>query len=573
MNWKEFDALMSSKGCTVFYQGSFYKKIPADFWRVLAVTFIIGFFAYGFSMSNMLLGQDNSYLWYPKMKELSDFFGGASAGRWLANLGPVLFGLVNMPWWNGLWALFFIGLSAFVTCCLFEIRSPLIQGLVGAVMTVCPAALTSFNYISSVPTYALALLAACLAPYFLSRYKYGFFLALLCMMLTNAIYTAYISVSACWVIIYAVQQLVLGKRPLLSIFLQELFAAVLSLLSVAGTLVISQVLVQLIGIDSQQRVVNAVSMGPAEYVQRIKLVYETVLYRIFSNWKSSYMEGLGCLSLRISVLLGAVCVFLLLYKKKESHKPTVLILLAVNALVLPLAMDIIGILQTSHSLMDYAYVTPMIASLVLISVVQEQSTWLGIPVVCTALSVMLIAANTLYVFHFTQLANMDATFRYIQYESATQLANRVVDRLEAEENYSPGQTPVLIAGKFPENYYFTEGEWGAISAEPFRALKDIEGANSWMAFTYQELLQYFLEQLFGTNLKLVSDATVNGGTSFTTDRDILLKRAQEADSSITAAQLDKALADCEGFPARDCCTWVGDILMLKLDFSSEIQTE
>lgn len=563
---------MSQGGNTIF-QVDHQNRIPADLRRVLLATFFVGLFAYGFSMSNILLGQDNSILWYPTLERPADFFGAASAGRWLANVGLVLFGSVNMPWWNGVWALCLIGASAFATCRLFEVRSPLLQILMASVMTVCPAALTSFNYITSTPTYALALLTACLAPYFFYRYRYGWVPALLCMLLTDAIYTAYLSVTVCWVILYALRQLILAQQPWRCVFLRELLAAVLSLFSLAGTLAISQGLVRLTGTAVQQRVTNAVAMGPAEYLQRIGLVYETVLYRVFSNWKSSYMQGLGCLSLRAAVLLGVVCALFLLYKNKVWRTPVTFLLLAVNVLMLPLAMDIIGILQTSHSLMDYAYVTPMVASLVLLSTAQEQGALPGISAVRTALAALLAVANVLYVFHFTKLANVDATFRFIQYESAAQLAGRVIDWLEAQEDYHPGQTPVLIAGKFPENYYFTEGEWGVLSAKPFRALKNIEGANAWMAFTYQELFEYFSEQLLGTDLKLVSDTTVNGGTSFTTDRDVLLKRAQDADASITAAQLNEALADCAGFPAQDCCAWAGEVLVLKLDFSSETPVE
>lgn len=546
----------------------FQKKIPVDLWRVMAATFFVGLFAYGFSMSNILLGQDNSNLWYDVMETPADFFAPASAGRWLANIGFVLFGGVTVPWWNGLWSLLLIGLAVFATCRLFQIRSALLQILVAAVMTACPAVVTSFNYISSAPTYALALLTACLAPCFLYRYKWGFIPAFLCMLLTNAIYTAYISVTVCWVILYALQQLILAKQTRRTIFLQELFAAVLSLLSLAGTLAISQVLVRLVGSTAQQRVANAVAMGLTDYLQRIGQVYGTVLYRIFSNWKSSYMQGLGCLSVRAAVVLGVVCALLLLYKNKSWRNPVTLLLLAVNALMLPLAMDIIGILQVSHSLMDYAYVTPMLASLVLLSAAWEQGTLPEVSLVRTALPLLLVAANGVYALHFVKVANIDATFRFAQYESAVQLTNRLIDRLEAEENYQPGQTPILIAGKFPENYYFTEGEWGLPSDEAFRVLKNIEGANSWMAFTYQELFERFSEQVIGTELNLITDTTVNGGTSFTTDADVLLARAREADGSITAAQLDAALTDCSGFPAGDCCTWVGDVLVLKLDFDA-----
>ena len=543
-------------------------KIPADLRRVLLATFLVGLFAYGFSISNMLLGQDNSILWYPDLEGGADLFGGASAGRWFANVGFILFGAVNMPWWNGLWTLCLIGASAFVTCRLFQIRYPVLQILVAAVMTVCPAALSSFNYLSSAPTYALALLTACLAPYFFYRYRYGFIPAFLFMLLTDAIYTAYISVTVCWVILYVLRQLIQEQRSCRSIFLQELFAAVLSFSSLVGTLVISQVLMRLTDNESQQRVANALDMGPADYLQSIGQVYETVLYRIFSNWKSSYMQGLGCLSVRTAVLVGVICAFFLLYKNSNWRKPAALLLLAANVLMLPLAMDVIGILQTSHSLMDYAYVTPMIASLVLLSAALEQDALPDFSFLQTALPLLLVVANGAYALHFVKLANMDATFRFVQYESAIQLTNRLIDRLEAQDGYQTGQTPVLIVGKFPENYYFTEGEWGVPSAKPFRALKNIEGGNAWMAFTYQELFEYFSEQVLGTEVNLIVDATVNGGTTFTTDYNILLARAQAADNSITDVQFDEALTNCSEFPSRGCCAWLGDILVLKLDFGA-----
>ena len=88
---------MSLKENAIF-QLDCQKKIPVDLWRVMAATFFVGLFAYGFSMSNILLGQDNSNLWYDVIETPADFFAPASAGRWLANIGFVQFDGVTIPW-------------------------------------------------------------------------------------------------------------------------------------------------------------------------------------------------------------------------------------------------------------------------------------------------------------------------------------------------------------------------------------------------------------------------------------------------------------------------------------------
>lgn len=538
--------------------------LPADCKRILLTVLAVGLFAYGFSMFNLLLGQDNSLVWYAELNQPEELFAFATAGRWLANVGLKLFGLVNAPWWSGIWSLLLIGLSAFVTCRTFGIQNKLLQMTLAAVMTACPAIVSSFNYLPSTPSYMLALLSACLAPFFLRKYKYGFVPAFLCLLVTNALYTAYLSVSVCWILLLAVQHLLQKPEDAGPAFVKEIFAALLSLFSLAATLGICKIILLATGISAQNRVAQATAMGVGDYLLRIKSTYLLVLHRLFSNWKSSYMQGIPHLMILAAVVLAILCAGFLCRQAKVWQHPGTLLLLFVNVAFFPLGMDLIGVLQTSHSLMDYAYITPLVASLVLLSTALQQDALPKYRI----LPLLLVFANLGYALCFVHLGNVAATFRFAQYESAVQLANRVIDRLEAQEGYVAGKTPVLFAGKFPETYFYTDGEWGPMSDGTLAELKNIEGANAWMAFTYQEVLEYISEQVLGTKLYLVQAASVNGGTPFVTDSGELTARVQQIDPSVTETMLTEALEQTPSFPAEDCCVWVEGTLVFKLDFSS-----
>lgn len=546
------------------------QKFPADGKRIFLTVFAVGFFAYGFSMSNMLLGQDNSLIWYDNFSSVQDLLAFSVAGRWLANAGLALFGTVNMPWWTGIWSLLLLSVAAFVTSRTFKIRAPWLQVVLAGVMTVNPYVVSAYNYLPSAPSYMLALLFACLAPYFLQRYRWGAVPAFLCMMLTDALYTTYLSVSVCWIILLVVQKILQNPGNTSNVFKKEVYSMFLAAASLAVTLGICQLIVHFAGLNAQDRVLRATSMGLRDYVDKIISTYSLVLYRLFSNWKSSYMQGIPCMLLRIVVVLAFILALLLFYKAKLWRYPEALLILACNIFVLPLGIDLIGILQTSHSLMGYAYITPLVLCIVLLSNVLELQAFPRAFVFGRILPFMVVGCNLLYVLCFAQLANKAASFRYVQYESATQLATRIVDRLESQADYIPGVTPVLITGKFPESYYYTDGEWGRVAAEPFAELKNIEGANAWMAFTYQECFEYMVTQVLGTKLNLLHAESASGGsTSFSTDLKELIARIQQDNPTVTQEELQESLNTVDAFPAQNCCVWVEDVLVLKMDLGQE----
>ena len=114
----------------------------------------------------------------------------------------------NLPWINGLLALFFLGLTAVVLTELFEIKTPFFAALAGAVLAAFPATTGTFVFIYTVDGYMLALFLSCLSVLLADRFKFGFIPAVFLLGFSVGVYQSYFSVATLLCVFLLIRRLI-----------------------------------------------------------------------------------------------------------------------------------------------------------------------------------------------------------------------------------------------------------------------------------------------------------------------------------------------------------------------------
>ena len=121
----------------------------------------------------------------------------------------------------------------------------------------------------------------------------------------------------------------------------------------------------------------------------------------------------------------------------------------------------------------------------------------------------------------------------LEFESTLSLMSRVIQRIEETEGYVPGETPVAILGT-PEASVFS------VERKGFEHLSALDAASGNYAVSTDEDMIWYCWQVLGYPLNFVSTFE--------------LEQLKESE----AARVLPA------FPAEDCCTFIGETLVIRL---------
>ena len=533
-----------------------WRRIPYTLRVSLAATFLIGVAAHFFCYTNVMFNHDAAAMYWERIS----FSTGASGSRWLAPVWQAMVACVQMPWLEGILTLLLYAVSAWLVCETLHIRYTALIVLVNGILVTSPTAISSNLYLSSAHQYAGALLFACLAVYLFERYRFGWLGAAFCLLLSSGSYASYVNFAVALFLLVQIVRIFAARRQderkLLADHFRFLFTVAAGL---AGTLGLSS---WLLWRDpaAEGRVNHLVEgEGPA-FLERIGEAVGLV-GEYFSPWNDlSYFQEntlLYALFALTAVCTVAAAVVLLIHNRLWQQ-PLRLLVLAVDLVCMPLAMNLIGMFYKSHTLMQFAFVIPWLLFLMLAQTLAEQpdlrgwiaagarraAAFTGYALLVAALSVVTIVSGV-------YLANVSYMKAYALYESGIALTNRIVERIESTPGYTAAQTRVVLVGDIEKNYSpYREG---------FALCDDITGVGrySWdTALTYNLVLSTYIEQELGIQMEFM-----NPGDSVYPDT------APEflAENGVAwAGESQEILAGMETFPAQGCIYLRDDVLLIKL---------
>lgn len=404
-------------------------------------TLIIGLLAHGFAFANKLPNHDDVFHIFEKGNTVD-------SGRWALSLLSPIFPDFSMPWIYGILS---IVMLAFVVCLLtklFQVRSKVLQILLGGVLVAFPSLTGTFSYMFTVSPYMLAMLMAVGAVYLISRPGRWWRIpaALILQVLSVGIYQAYIAVTASLLVIHLIYLLLTEQTNVKKAICRGVLYVVFLGLSLGMYWIVNKIFLQTMGLQMNAYASNAFQEG--DLLGRIISAYDNFFKAFTTGEYALFPTAMGrklhilCL---ILILVEMVC---RLYKKPVGCWLMILALVA----ILPLAINCMFLISKAdaiHTLVLYSHASIYVLAVVILggqlSAIGKRAQALCSAVValCMALTIMsnVYAANQAYL-------NM-----HLRYENTY----AVCTTLAAQIQSTPGFTamhPVYLCGTYqsPEFY-------------------------------------------------------------------------------------------------------------------------
>ena len=445
----------------------------------LAVTFFWGLLAHAYGFLQDSFSHD----------ALNALFADGVEVYWKLQLGR--FGTViyrrlirpplALPWLLGMLSLFWTGLAVFLTAKLFELRSRLAVFLVAGVYTVnlTVIAMTA-TYLYEMDMNLFALLLAAAAVFLWARG--GWLGALLGALLTAGVlslYQSYVSVVLALLMLCCIQRLAKGER-----FAAVLFPGLRSLLMVGAGGGLYYALLQLLArwkdIPIDTGSYNSV-YAVLEPGQEAPGLFES-LRAVYRDFSGSFLDPsashLSAGTLRLHVLLLVLTAALLLWflLRAKTNWAGKLLLLALVAL-LPLGLNTARLFsgRDVHDLMKYAFWLVYLLPLLLAEALPGAKAGRFTRAAAAALMLLLLWGGV-------QTANAVYVKKDLEQDATLSLMTRVLGRLEASEDYVPGETELVFVG--------ADGALNP-SVYGFEPYSDITGAEFANAIPFSDVSYYY----------------------------------------------------------------------------------
>ena len=353
-------------------------------------------------------------------------------------------GLIAAPWLLGLLSLLWLGFSAFLTAKLFRIRGTIFPVLLAGILTVnlSTIAMTA-TYLYEMDANLFAVLLGVCAVFLWDRYGLfgsliGVFLVAGCM----GTYQSLVSVPVTLLMLLSMTALLRGEAAA-TVVKKGLRGIGMLLLGAALYYLLIRTMCTMkdinLAMDSYNSVDQAVSVS---LIDRILHVYRTWA-AAFWNPRASHIEK-AVLLVNVLLPLSAASYLLILFSRKKGAVVEKLLFL-ILLLLLPLGMNTaqLSFSRDIHDLMKYSFWLFYLLCLLPFFIHPNEKrnglhpAWPRIPAVL--LTLLLLISNI-------QTANIVYTKKDLEQTATVSLLARVMSRIEQEEAYFEGKTPLVFAG-------------------------------------------------------------------------------------------------------------------------------
>lgn len=418
----------------------------------LAATFVWGLFAHGYAFAG-------NYVTHDSLREFhSEILGNEikmGSGRVLTPIYRDLLGTdVTLPWLMGLLALLWIGLAVFFIVKIFRVESPVTVCLIAGICTANIAvSSTAATYIHDLDSYMFSMLCAVVSVYLWSSHPLGWIPGGVFAAFSLGIYQSFLFVAVTLAMMASVLKL-LNEKNFQTVFAEGLKAIAMLILGGLLYYLMMKVLLALAGLKlvggEYNSLDRALVLSKDNIIPQILSAYKDGLTRLVDSY-SSYPSVLARGATLLLLLSSLVTVAIGLWNPKVRPAGKVLGLLLV--LLLPLGMNMIHVLTVgkNHDLMTYplwmSYVFALLLADWLLKNRKGRAAWLpeAQRLLCMALVFVLVYGNV-------RFSNAMYMKKSLEHEAYMSLMTRIVARMEAVEDYVPGETEVVFAG-LPDNMH------------------------------------------------------------------------------------------------------------------------
>lgn len=420
----------------------------------ILVTFCIGMFAHGFAFSNINFSHDSLVEFHSELHGNDIKMG---FGRVLTPIYRDLLGSdVTLPWLTGTLALLWIGLAVFLISRIFQVDSYITIFLISGICAtnISVSAITA-TYIHDLDSYMFSLLLS-VGAVFVWNCGFLWWIVGACLIAASlGIYQNFIFVAIALVMTRCILDL-MNENSFLTVFVNGIKAIAMILL---GGILYAAMMKLMLYLDGSELLTGEYNslhvMGDltlANIPGMICGAYADYFYRIihaYSSYPSIMVKGFTC----FLIGLGTISLALGLLNKKVRIMEKFLGMLLV--LLFPLGSNMIYVLSlgNAHDLMTYPIwmfyiIVLLLSDWVFWKYAGSSIAWHGCGAVAQKVMCVLVIFALVYGnIHFSNGMYMK---KALEHEAYTSLMTRVVARIESMEDYTPGETEVVVVG-LPDN--------------------------------------------------------------------------------------------------------------------------
>lgn len=520
---------MQAIGCADDCIKKYYNKIKPQWKAAFIGTVIIGILTYAYTMSNHFLTYDSMWNLYSDQDMIT-------SGRQFLMYACGISSYYDLPWINGILAIFYLALTAVVVTEGLGIQSKTGALLAGGLLVTFPAIASTFCYTYTIDGYMLAVLLSAVAFLLTDRKKWGFAGGIVLLGISMGIYQAYLS----FTIVLCILRLLLDiieKDSLKEILVKVCRYVVMGIGSYVFYVVTLKLMLKIKGVEisGYQGTDRIGSFSLAELPAGLKAAWYNFIN--FARW-SNVLTGTEVMKYAfVLIAVLAVILFLALFVKEKRYKSIFrIVLMWILVAAIPFGATIVNILSPDtyfHLLMRLPWALFFIFAVALC----QRVTFEGKKIRKTLKKIMtggVCLSAMVLIFSFGVMANVVAFNMNERYEKTYATCIRIVDRIEQTEGYTTG-TKVAILGGYPDynNYPAT----------------DITGED--------------LSSYFGSNGELCVNSTEKYAEFFRHYMNVTITTIPEAEE-IDLTQTDEFL-DMPTFPAEGSVGFIGDVLVIKLN--------
>lgn len=465
-----------------------------NLWICLAAALAIGMLSHGYALFQDSFSHDSLNAFFSNSEETIWMI---SLGRFLAPVYRAVFrGQIALPWVIGVTSMVWLGLSGYLIARLMNVRSNLSVLLILAILITNETITTwTGTYIFLLDVVAFGILLAVLAVWFWRNGK-GMFMILPGIPLVAAslaLYQSNVSVTITLIMMLSILDLLDGGS-VVSVVKKGIFGVLMILGGGVVYYVSNEAVMDLTGVAASvsDNSLNQALMSGMSLFERLKTTFFYVKYEYLSpitfwDWNIP-MAAL----LLLGGLVAAISAVVLFRQKAAGAFVARIGLCGVLVCLLPLGMNTATFLQgMNHDLMNFSVWFVYLLAVVILERYldsvpvpgKKAISCVGAALVLVTMWNNIVVANTLYM------------KKDLEKEGSIAMMTRVMGRLEAMEEYVPGETEVCFIGSRDltgvtmqgfEKYAAMTGAW---TSGPITGIVEENHFN-----TYEDFFRYYLNE-------------------------------------------------------------------------------
>lgn len=497
-------------------------------------TFLWGFLAHGYCFVNYIASHDALNNFYVAEKWSKGSFGRFFYPIYIS----ITRGRILLPWLIGIIGIFWAALAVYLIVRIFGVQKKMTICLIAAICITNPTVYAlAATYLHDFDADLFALLLAVMAVFFwkmalddirksVNRY-FLLIVGAIVLSVMLGIYQSYISVSIVLIIMELIKKL-LKQENVVKVLRQGIQGILMLIVAAIVYLCELKVFTIYTGISAMNNngyngLGKLSTVFAGDFFKKVIGAYQDFVEK-FIDLTSAY-PGRIYLMIHGIVAIIIVCITIFCMIKLKWQSNALLIGLAV---LMPLGMNISYILSDEmvHDIMRYAFWLIYVFALILMDLFTEKQ--IVSSKTKKILQFVTIASVAIIVLGNVQTSNTIYVKKDLEYQSTLSYMTRVADRIEENEEYIPGETPVYFVGQ------------NAIGKTRvgFEKYTDITGMGASSPITFYDTYDKYFEYVLGMDLLLYEDKSI---------------------------EKNETVAEMPVFPKNGCVQMVDGIIVVKLE--------